>query len=358
MLEHKDPSNEASSHIYPIENGDILFVADADESEKLPKTKDDLMEDFEFEHVMVFVDKKVGAAHSYFTNLYRGVGQNPLKKKFKPDEHNIGEGVVFRCKDPSLASLLAEIANRWAKTGRAVIERDKAIHKEKLVEDKQADYVASPYPIPFINVMNMTEDVSRPRNFYRAFRAFIRNDLDAEEPVSLSKKRGVPCTTFAAYAIKASIVAWLFDRKMPEEIRKEFNRIEALKKTQDTTKLSAIAESEFEHFESMIMSYLEKQKQDTFTAKCIEFLYQPIKKMETDGFCKLLLDNPELFDLGGYFFYRNISPEKSNEPWVISQEKSQELLKLSGKQMHSIVISEEELTALKEPSLQSTHSPK
>ncbi len=148
--------------------------------------------------------------------------------------------------------------------------------------------------------------------FFRAFRAFQR----IEDRKPLSKKKGMCCSEFASYLMKAAMIKSIFPNGLPDDVRELLGRIEVERKERHNKKLDKVDVKEFIEFESLVKKHLEKTK---LNQKGFEYLYRTVKGKNVSELCQSAIDNPVLWDMR-YFCYIG-----SSSPHAMTEELRQQL---------------------------------
>lgn len=290
-----------------LRDGDILIEMEDDTSIKvIGKKKADILR-----HAVETNSSSHAATHyqgSEFHSVvgqeYSGVMKQHILKNIpinQPKAQYKMEGrIVVRCKDQELGRLFGETASRWAVrlTEEEMGGRPKRLNTTQLFV---------PYSDWDLRVED-SKDRSQLHELYRAFRAYMRNHTIPVVP--LSKKKGVSCSQFIGYSLKAAIIERIFPKEQIDLLIQQVKKIESLKYIGEkkegkevTARVSKLAQIDKKHFEAFkeLFETCQKSVDIENREKYFAFLTTPVKYNNVDKLVAKIDSNPEIFEFAGYF---------------------------------------------------------
>jgi hypothetical protein len=257
-----------------------------------------------------------GAKYNKFGNLFTGV----RIEDYYSSKKALGKVLVLHCIDEEIA---------------------KNIQKFILIYKN----LKTPYSVPDSrrpDIHNTIEDLER-LEFFRAFRAFVRLNQKNPQPLSKysAKDKGVPCSGFVSYIVKAAIIAKIFPNGLPNDLMNLYTEIEKERKNQKSgKKLDHVNPELLKLFETNAQAYLEQeankkfepeekddaqavsQKKEKFDLYVRE-LKRPVKKSNIKEFTDNAMDSP-LWKAGIYCL-----DSETDKDFMISYELYQKAYELS-----------------------------
>lgn len=238
--------------------------------------------------------------------MYRGNGEvihasTPYKNK---------EGVVlYGVKKGNLGNMfkLKEEGGRKLFSALAIHHKNPAVQKELANIVKSDSFLATPFQMSELRredfvTRTKREDVissqSSPRN--RALLELVRGFRNADrikQGNKISKTKGVSCSNFTSYIIKAAIIDVLFPDGVPERLKEQLDKIDSMRRNKHNKKLDQVDIKEFEEFEKIFLEEIENQKNGK-DKSLVEELYRPVKHEQVTK------------------FYDNVS--QPDKPWEVS----------------------------------------
>jgi hypothetical protein len=238
--------------------------------------------------------------------------------------------MVLKCKDSAIRKNLADVVQRWD------LRWDDQTLKGKKIEAHGAP-VQLPTPFVFFSERKGdSAELGGKLELFRAFRSSRRNYDPNDEKFHtkpLSKKRGVSCSNFLFYAMKAAVVKTLFPDGLPKEILDKMNEIENLKgisksdsgEVTKVSKLKQIDFSHFEEFEKLVYEHTKNNKDisEEMKLELVRFLLSPVKGRGIIDFCNNIMNFSNVCEFSGYLIYEKDTKGKMT-PLVMDSDSYSE----------------------------------
>lgn len=286
----------------------VVATEETPDHEELDSTKA-AIDDFlgsDPDHGMIYSKGRI--YHSSLGKYQTGVRSHEVTKviELSPDSA-LGAYKVMQCKDADLQQRFIKTMARWDPVERLA----------ELRNNPSREVVR--LPTPFTDFFMRSEDPGEqsPKfELFRAFRAYLRNQVSPPEP--LSRNKGVSCGNFVAYSFKAAIVDYLFPQGLPDEIRTKLSQIEFDRHSGNKAKLSEINPKYFDELMELVQKHVTADKQ-----QYLEYLQTKVKSTSVDEFCETAMQHPDIWEFKGYMFY--CTDEGKNIPCLMDYQAYKEV---------------------------------